>query len=343
MLKLIKRDFSTRLSKICKTKKTFFVFAVSLSVLAAVFCTALLIGSTKISFLHTVKILAGISVPENADTLIIINIRLPRIFLAIIAGACLSASGVLFQAVMQNPLADPGIIGVSSGAKLSGVIVLLMFPNLFLFVPLFAFAGGMTAAVIVYILAWKGSVKTSRLILAGVAVNSILNGFISLVYIVNSDKIQSLIIWANGSLAGRSWKDIHGILPYAAAGLFSSFFTIRSSNLLLLGEEKAGNLGLNINKSRIFISVIASFLAAASAASIGVIGFVGLVVPHISRFIIGQDYKKLLPYSMINGAVLLLTADTFARTILSPIELPVGILMAILGGPFFVYLLRHKN
>lgn len=326
--------------------KTFFAFAVSSFLLLLFFLTALLSGSTKINFSNIIKILLdnyGSDETDVLNALIVLNIRLPRILLAMLAGACLSVSGVLFQAVMQNPLADPGIIGVSSGAKLGSLVVLMIFPNLILFVPVFAFLSGMAAAFTVYALAWRGGVKTSHLILAGVAVNSILNGVISLFYTMNSDKLQSIIIWANGSLAGKSWKDVYGILPYAVTGLFFSLFMIRYSNILLLGEEKAGNLGININKSRILISASAAFLAAAAVSVVGVIGFIGLVVPHISRLIAGSNYKKLLPYSMLNGALLLLAADTCARTILSPIELPVGILTAILGGPFFIRLLRKNN
>ena len=200
----------------------------------------------------------------------------------------------------------------------------------------------MGAAVLVYLLAWKGGVKTVRLILAGVAVNAFFAGVSYLITILNNDKIQNIMLWLSGNLSGRSMYDVKLILPYSLIGLAAALAAIRPSNLLLFGDEKAGSLGLNITRSRILISLTASFLAAISTSLVGVISFVGLVIPHIVRLITGPNYKYLLPLSILNGGIFLLIADTFARTIAAPIELPVGTLMALVGGPFFVYLLRRK-
>ncbi|EMB26334.1 iron ABC transporter permease [Treponema denticola] len=307
----------------------------ALSVLAAIY-----FGSTKIPLSEIIKI---IFYHENSDFAIIIwDIRMPRIILALIVGANLAASGALLQAVIQNPLADPGIIGISSGAKLGLLLALLIFPQFVTAAPLFAFIGAMGAAVLVYLLAWKGGVKTVRLILAGVAVNAFFAGASYLITILNNDKIQNIMLWLSGNLSGRSMYDVKLILPYSLIGLAAALAAIRPSNLLLFGDEKAGSLGLNITRSRILISLTASFLAAISTSLVGVISFVGLVIPHIVRLITGPNYKYLLPLSILNGGIFLLIADTFARTIAAPIELPVGTLMALVGGPFFVYLLRRK-
>ncbi len=307
----------------------------ALSVLAAIY-----FGSTKIPLSEIIKI---IFYHENSDFAIIIwDIRIPRIILALIVGANLAASGALLQAVIQNPLADPGIIGISSGAKLGLLLALLIFPQFVTAAPLFAFIGAMGAAVLVYLLAWKGGVKTVRLILAGVAVNAFFAGASYLITILNNDKIQNIMLWLSGNLSGRSMYDVKLILPYSLIGLVAALAAIRPSNLLLFGDEKAGSLGLNITRSRILISLTASFLAAISTSLVGVISFVGLVIPHIVRLITGPNYKYLLPLSILNGGIFLLIADTFARTIAAPIELPVGTLMALVGGPFFVYLLRRK-
>ena len=263
----------------------------ALSVLAAIY-----FGSTKIPLSEIIKI---IFYHENSDFAIIIwDIRMPRIILALIVGANLAASGALLQAVIQNPLADPGIIGISSGAKLGLLLALLIFPQFVTAAPLFAFIGAMGAAVLVYLLAWKGGVKTVRLILAGVAVNAFFAGASYLITILNNDKIQNIMLWLSGNLSGRSMYDVKLILPYSLIGLAAALAAIRPSNLLLFGDEKAGSLGLNITRSRILISLTASFLAAISTSLVGVISFVGLVIPHIVRLITGPNYKYLLPLSI---------------------------------------------
>lgn len=271
---------------------------------------------------------------------IIMDIRLPRVLIAIIVGANLAVSGALLQSVMQNPLADPGIIGVSSGASLAAISIMLLMPQYTYLVPLAAFLGGIFATFLIYMLAWKDGIKPVRVILSGVAINAMLGGTTSFISVLNSDKIQGIIMWVNGSIAGRSWGDFKMLLPYSIVGLILSLFCIRPANVLLLGDEKASNLGLNVNKSRILLSLLAAFLAGISTSVVGTIGFIGLIIPHISRLLIGSDYKYLLPFSMINGGIMLLLADTFARIIAKPIELPVGTIMAVIGGPFFLYLLR---
>ena len=192
-------------------------------------------------------------------------------------------------------------------------------------------------------MAWKNGLKPERVVLAGVAINTILGGFISLLSTLYSDKIQSAILWLNGSLATKTWQDVHMLVWYSVIGLILSLFLIRSANVLQLGEESATNLGFNVNRTRLIISLVAVFLAATSTAVVGIISFVGLIVPHISRMLMGSDHKYTIPFSMVLGGIVLLIADTLARTVGGSIEIPVGVIMSIVGGPFFLYLLRKRG
>ncbi|WP_339362305.1 FecCD family ABC transporter permease [Vallitalea maricola] len=298
------------------------------------------LGSVRISLNDIIKSL--FSDEYTVKKAIISDIRLPRVWIAVFVGANLSASGALLQAVMRNPLADPGITGVSAGASLFAIIILLLFPSYVSLVPIAAFVGGVIACGIVYGLAWKGGgIEPIRIVLAGVAVNAILGGATGLLSLLNSDKIQGVMLWTNGSLSRVSWMDVKLLGIYSIVGIILALICIRAANVLQLGDDVAKNLGYNVNLTRILISLVAVYLAGISVAFVGIIGFVGLVVPHISRLLFGSDYKWLLPVSMLMGGAVLVIADTMARMIAAPIELPVGTMMAMLGGPFFLYLLRR--
>ncbi|WP_300382062.1 iron ABC transporter permease [Clostridium sp.] len=276
-------------------------------------------------------------------TTIVLGMRLPRNILAVLVGANLAISGCLLQAVMKNPLSDPGITGVSSGASVFAIIILLLLPQYTGILPLVAFIGGALACIVVYLMAWKNGLKAIRVVLAGVAVNAILGGFISLLTTLYSDRIQGALLWLNGSLASKTWADVKLVAVYSLIGLSLSLLCIRGANVLSLSDESATNIGFNVNKTRVILSAVAVFLAATSTAIVGIISFVGLIVPHISRMIIGSDHKYAIPFSMVMGGIVLLVADTVARTILGALELPVGVVMSIVGGPFFLYLLRKKG
>ena len=280
---------------------------------------------------------------SGADSLarnVVMNIRLPRLLLAGMVGANLAISGALLQSVMRNPLADPGLTGVSTGAALVAVTIMLVFPALSGLVPVAAFIGGTLAVFLVYLLAWKRGIDPIRIILAGVAVNALLGGGTSLLSILYSDRIQGVLMWLNGSIAGRSWYHVRMLTPYTILGLLAAILCIKAANLLQLGDDVAKNLGLKVNVARVVLSFVAAFLAGISVSVVGLIGFVGLIIPHVSRLLIGSDYKFMLPLSAILGAILLIVADTAARTVFRPVELPVGVIMAVVGGPFFLYLLR---
>lgn len=305
------------------------------------------IGSVKFS---VPEIYTSIFCDETALTeeqgltrTIVLNLRLPRVVLAILVGACLSAAGALLQAVMRNPLADPGSIGVSAGAGTAAITVLLIFPNMTTALPMFAFVGAAFACVLIYLLAWKDGVNPVRIILAGVAINSVLGAYNSLLQLMNSDNLAGVLAFMNGSLSGMSWTHVGTILSYSIVGLIMALLCVRHANALQLGDEMAKNLGIRVNGARIALSAVSAFLAAATVSVVGMISFVGLVVPHIARMLVGSDYKVMMPTSILLGSVTLLVADTIGRTIVPGMEIPVGIVMSVCGGPFFLYMLRKRG
>lgn len=287
------------------------------------------------------EVISGIFGEEGTmEHQIVWNLRLPRLLTGLLVGMCLAVSGGILQGIMRNPLADPGIIGVSSGAGLVAVSMMLIFPAYQGLVPVGAFIGAFIAAALVYILAWNGGVAPLRLILAGVAINAFLGALTSGVMIVYSDKVQTVLSWLMGGLSGKSWPHLQIILPYAIVGLVLSLFASRSVNILRLGDDVAKLLGYNVEKHRLLLLLLSTFLAGAAVSVAGLLGFVGLVVPHMVRLLIGNDYKYLIPISALLGGALVVFADTAARSWFEPIELPVGVLLAVIGAPFFLYLLR---
>lgn len=274
---------------------------------------------------------------------VIFNLRLPRIIMAIEVGACLAVAGALLQSVMRNPLADPGIIGVSAGAVTAATTILLLYPAMLSAVPLFAFGGAALACVLIYLLAWRDGVDPVRIILSGVAINTVLGSYNAFLQMLNSDNLSNVLAFINGSLSGGNWEQVSVITVYTCIGLVLGFCCIKSANVLQLGDEMAVSLGINVGRVRISLSAVAAFLAAATVTVAGMIGFIGLVVPHIARMMVGSDYKVLLPVSMLLGSVMLLAADTLGRTLIPGMEIPVGIVMAAIGGPFFLYMLRKRG
>ena len=305
-----------------------------LLVLAGLSLLALGLGSAWFS---PREIVEGLWQGDGTIRLVVLNLRLPRILIAVLTGCALSLSGALLQAVMRNPLADPGIIGVSAGAVTAATTKLL------LLVPLFAFGGALLACVIIYLLAWKRGVDPVRIILSGVAVNAVLGSYTSFLQLLNADNLSGVLGFLNGSLSGRGWDQVFLVAVYAGVGILLTLCCIKGANILQLGDEMASSLGVNVNAWRIGISAVAAFLAAATVAVAGMIGFVGLVVPHIARLLVGADYRALVPVSALLGSCTLLAADTMGRVLIPSMEIPVGLVMAMTGGPFFLYMLRKKG
>ncbi|MED3800874.1 iron ABC transporter permease [Lysinibacillus xylanilyticus] len=312
-----------------------------LTMLAAI--VAIGLGSVHITIPDILTTIVNGRDNDSMYTTIIWDIRLPRVLLALIIGANIAISGALLQAVMGNPLADPGLTGVTSGAAAFVLIIILANPEFTHLIPVAAFIGGLIAATIIYALAWRRTgITPITIILSGVAVNALCGGAIGFLSILYSDRLPSAVQWMNGSLAAKGNASLHMIYLYAIIGWIVSIFAIRKANIIRLGDQVAVNLGENVTRIRIMLSILAVFLAAISVAAVGMIGFIGLIVPHMARMIVGSDYKYLLPMSMAMGAIVLLIADTGGRTLFAPLDIPAGILMSVIGGPYFLYLMRKK-
>jgi len=271
---------------------------------------------------------------------ILVKIRLPRAVTAALVGFCLAMAGTLLQGVMRNPLASPNIIGVSSGAGFSAVIIFILFPGYYYLVTPVAFAGAFATTMIVYGLSWKEGASPLRLVLSGIAVASFLSAGSNALMIFFPDRLQNVIGFMVGSLSSITWQNVYGLWPYALAGFLLSMILSDQLNILLLGDETAVSLGVRVERIRMVFMMIASLLAAASVSIVGLLGFVGLIVPHLARLIIGNNARFLIPGSALLGAIVVTLCDLVGRTVIRPLELPVGIIMSILGGPFFIYLLR---
>jgi len=274
---------------------------------------------------------------------IIWNVRLPRTIVASLVGTCLALSGSILQGIMRNPLAGPNIIGVSSGAGLMTLIVLIIFPDYYYLAPFGSFAGALFATLFIYFLAWKDGAAPTRLILAGVAVSSLLGAGNNIIMTFYPDKVSGVIGFMVGGLSAVNWKQVTMIWPYAAVGIALILLIPNKLNILMLGDEVATGLGLNVEKTRFLFIIVSSLLAGAAVSVVGLLGFVGLIVPHITRLFIGSDYKFLLPATIFTGSAMVMLCDTLARVLFAPVEIPVGIIMSALGAPFFLYLLRKKG
>lgn len=304
------------------------------------FMISLRMGALKLSFQQILQALFADTTGINYQ--IIYNIRLPRTLVAGLVGMSLALSGCILQGIMRNPLASPHLIGISAGAGLAGIFILIVLPSSFHLLTPAAFVGALLTTVLIYALAWQQGLKPTRLILAGVAVSSFLGAWITALMIFFPERVHSVLGFMVGGLAARSWKHFYVILPYAGLGFILASVMAKRLNILLLGDDTAKSLGLDVEKNRLAFIAVAALLAASAVSVAGLLGFVGLIVPHMTRFIIGSDYRFLLPASALSGAFLLMLCDTLARVALDPVEIPVGIIMALLGAPFFLYLLRSN-
>lgn len=286
----------------------------------------------------------GLSGTEHT---IIWQIRFPRALLGFLIGASLAAAGAAFQGLLQNPLADPYTIGVSSGAALGATAAILLLPagaSSQLFIPLFGFLGALVALFSVYQLGRVGGrLPVVTVLLAGVVISSFFSAMISLSMLFAGEQMRSIFFWLVGGLGMKGWSYVGLIVPYLLLGLTVLIFLSRDLNLILLGEEEALSLGVEVERVKKIVLVAASLLTAGAVSVSGMIGFVGLIVPHAMRILIGPDHRLLFPAAVFGGGIFLVAADTFARTVLSPVELPVGIITAFIGAPFFMYLLRRHR
>lgn len=322
------------------TRKKILSFVLTAVALLVLFIFAVNTGSLKVT---PSELFSGLFIEYNPDVATIYDLRFPRIFIAMLGGAATAVSGVLLQAVMKNPLADPGIIGVSSGASLVAVIVTAFFPSLFFLTPMLAFIGGLVAFLLVYSLSWKGGLSPLRIILVGVAVNALCTGLMSAFNSATGSSYTGVASIVNANITQKTWDDFQTLAVYVVIGLVASFFVTNQCNLFSLEDKTARSLGMNVTRSRIVISVIAVLLASISTAVVGAISFLGLIVPHIARLLVGSNHKVLVPYSILLGAFTLLLADTIGRTVASPYEISAAVVMSVIGGPFFIFLLRRSK
>ena len=341
-----------------RTKTVAFAGALSaftlLSVLLACFP-----GAVELSYSDVLAALGnmlGLKItPENPTALLIVTgLRLPRILLSFLTGAALAVSGGVFQGILRNPLADPFTIGVSTGAAFGATLAIFFglaasqtaFLGLSMgLLPLAALAGALGALFLVIALARAGgTIRRETLVLAGIVTATFLSALISLLKSLDEDSVSSIVFWIMGSFQGRGWESVGIFLPYFVAGIAVIWFFSRELDLLAMGETQARQLGLNASASRTRLLVGASLLAGAAVSVSGVIGFVGLIVPHLVRLLLGAEHRRLLLISGLLGGIVLLWADVLARSILPDgVELPVGVVTALLGGPFFCLLLMRKS
>ena len=277
---------------------------------------------------------------QSENYRIVYLIRMPRVFCGILAGTNLALAGCILQGILRNPLADPGIIGVTAGAGLFAMVIMIILPEITNLVPIAAFIGAMVAVAIVFALSWQRGVQPLRMILAGVAVAAFFGGAQTALMVFYSDRIQSTINWMAGGFQGASWSHVSMILPYTMLGVAAIFFISRWLNAMQLGEDTARSIGLPVEKIRFVLLILAALLAASAVSVAGMLGFVGLVIPHMVRLVTGSDFDYLLPCSAIWGAAFVSMTDSAARLALAPIEVPVGVFMSFFGAPFFLYLLK---
>ncbi|MFC1913663.1 FecCD family ABC transporter permease [Chloroflexota bacterium] len=324
-------------------------------VLVAVVILATSVGSVSIPLLTTFRILVDripfIDMPQtwqSAIGTIILEIRLPRVILAGLVGAALATAGATYQGLFRNPLADPYLIGVAQGAALGAVIgFLLPFTgyNLgFGIIPLLAFTGALVSTSVVYLLARVGkTVPVTTLILAGVALGSLLGSIVSYLIISSGEQMHGIIFWLMGSFSLSQWSEIRVVLPYVAVGMVVILLFARLLNVMQLDEEQAQQLGVNVERIKLILLAAATLITAASVSFVGTIGFVGIIIPHAVRLVWGADHRFLLPLSVLTGAIFMILTDLVARIILAPTEIPIGVITAICGAPFFLYLLRRRK
>jgi iron complex transport system permease protein len=313
------------------------------------------VGAVSIPARSVVQILAGhLSLPFSFDPVdsvadtIIWDIRLPRTLLAVLVGAALAAAGGVMQGFFQNPMADPYIVGVSAGAALGATSAFALGFDFWFFglnaVSVSAFVCALAVTLLVYMLSRRrGRIASGTLLLTGIAIGSLATSVTSFLLVMSGEDQRRVLFWLMGSLSARQWDHVQMLLPYVVVGLGVAMLYARDLNVLLLGDEQAAHLGIHVERVKLILLAAASCLAAAAVAVSGIIGFVGLLIPHLVRLIVGPDYRFLMPMSALGGGLLMVLADTVARTAMSPVEMPIGILTTVLGGPFFLYLLHRQR
>ena len=322
------------------------VLLVLLFLLLAVAVLSVSYGEYRIAPLDVVRATLGLETGNEDHRLVVRLFRLPRIVLAALVGAALAVSGAILQGITYNPLADPGILGISSGAALAAVSLLIYFTAVpALLLPWAAFGGALLTAALIYLLAWRGGSSPLRLILIGIGFAAAAQALTTLLVVFGDiNDVQRAFVWLSGSVYGRGWADVRVLALWLAVLLPVTFLSARQLNTLSLGDESATGLGVGLERTRAFLILLSVALAAGAVAAAGTVGFVGLVAPHITRRLVGPGHEGLLPASALTGALLVVTADLIGRTVIAPSQLPAGLVTAVIGAPYFMYLLwRYRD
>lgn len=330
------------------------ITVLTLALFVSIF-VSLNVGYSSISFESIFKIFMN-KIPfinphfnvSDIESTLILDVRLPRILCAALVGAALSIAGAVYQGLFRNPLADPYTIGASAGAALGATVSIVLGVGTTLLgvstLPLFAFIGCLSAVLLVYSISKVGSkVPVQTLLLSGIAVSIFLSAIVSYLQTISPEKLHQSQFWLMGSFSYTEWTDIWGVLIFIMGGAVAIYLYARDLNLLALGEDEARHLGVDLEKVKRVLLVSSAFITAAAVSISGLIAFIGLIIPHLTRLLIGPDHRVLIPASMLMGATFLILCDSAARVVVSPAELPVGIITALCGGPFFLYLMRRKK
>lgn len=328
-------------------------FILITTVTAICFFIALNVGSVKVGIDDLLHIIPNEGEDLSVNATIILHLRLPRIVLSFLVGGSLALSGCILQGILRNPLADPYIIGASSGASVGAAVAIIFLSELSIgfnsflglgITPILAFLGAVITVLVVYRVSRVGNqVPVVTLLLAGIAISTVLSALMSLMLYFSDDIIQPLIYWLMGSFSSRGWQHVLAILPYPIIGFLLVYRKAFVLDAFTMGEDKAQQLGVNVEREKRMLLVISAFLTAAAVSVSGVIAFVGLLVPHVIRLIFGPRHQQLSWRSIVWGGNFMILADALARTLLSPTELPVGIITSLCGGPFFIYLLKKEQ
>lgn len=304
------------------------------------------IGVFNIPFDQVVTVLLGGG--SDSQRWVIINIRLPRILLAAIVGGSLAIAGATMQGLFRNPMASPSVLGISSGAAFGAALAIVLgvsWTSGALAIPAMAFIFAFITLFLVYAVSRSrsGYVPVETLLLAGIAVGSLFSALVSGMLYFAGEQLSGIVFWMMGGLNNAKWDQVLISIPPMILGSAVIMALSRDLNAMMVGEEQAGNLGINVNQVRLVLLLAASLVTAMAVSVSGVIGFVGLIIPHVVRMLVGPDHRILLPASVISGALFLIWTDTLARTLIAPAELPVGIITSLLGAPFFIYLLMSRK
>lgn len=327
--------------------KKIFILSVLFILLIISFFVSLTLGSVSVSFNELLNILSS---ENEINKKVILDIRLPRVLNSMLVGSSLSCSGIVLQSMLRNNLAEPGLLGISAGAGLGAILLFILPVSIpFVFITPIAFLFAVATTTVIFFVA-KGTgnnylnfISTNKIILTGIAISALISSVNGFLLLISGSSVTQILYWLNGGLSGRGWNEFSVGAVFVISGIAGSVFISKDLNIINLGEELSISLGLNIKRIQRFSIIISSLLAASAVSIAGIISFVGLIIPNVSKLLIGNDYRYAVPCSIILGALFLLVSDTIARLIIAPAEIPVGVVTSFIGAPVFIWLILRKR